>query len=216
MADRSPHRDALRILYILIAGSNPLPQDEPSGAAGVFKGEARLHAFDFWMRYPDYLAEELLDLFEQTGEERYLDAASEIFSSDEPDIRRFPMIRYRFGAYERLDDTLSLLCCRDLVKITGRKSGEKIYETDFLVMPSAFALAKQIVDEFPGLDWYARRSLLIAELAGDQGGAALKEKQYARAEYAETEMGGVIPPITNRVRVRLNSLNLVKGEATNG
>jgi hypothetical protein len=98
MAIRSPHRDALRLLYILVAGCSALPEHDASGAVAVFKGEARLYAFDFWMRNPDYLSEELLDLFESTKERNYLDIVKEIFLAEEPDIRRFPMIRYRFGA----------------------------------------------------------------------------------------------------------------------
>jgi hypothetical protein len=54
MTNRSPHRDALRVLFILVKGSTPLTVDDSSGAAGIFtgifKGEARLYALDFWMK----------------------------------------------------------------------------------------------------------------------------------------------------------------------
>lgn len=205
-AKRSHHRDALRLLYILVEGSSPLPDDDTSGAAAIFKGEARLYALDFWMRYPDYLADEFLDIFEQKGEQRHLDVAKEIFKAEEPDIRRFPMIRWKFGAYERLDDTLAILTSRKLVRITGKKAGTTVRETDFLVMPSAFALAKQIVIEFPELSWYSKRARLIGELAGDRGGTALKDHQHKQIEYHETNLGGTIPPITFRVQERLQSL----------
>lgn len=206
MPARSPHRDALRLLYVLVAGSVPFVKPDPSTAAAVFRGEARLHAFDFWIRYPDYLAEELLDTFVRTAERRYLAAAEAIFAADEPDIRRFPMIRYRFGAYERLDDTLALLKARDLVRITGSKAGNRVLETDFLVMAPAFRLAERIVHEYPALAWYADRAALVAKVAGSRGGGALKQRQYQQFEYAETDMGGTIPPITLRVRQRLAAL----------
>jgi hypothetical protein len=206
MPVRSPYRDALRLLYIFVNGAESLPAPEPSGAAAIFRGEAKLHAYDFWMRNPDYLAEELLDLFATSGERRYLVEAESIFSADEPDIRRFPMIRYRFGAYERLDDTLALLRSRDLIKITGTKAGGKVMETDFLVMPGAIKFTQAIKTEFPILSWYANRASLVAEVAAGRGGAALKKRQYEQADYAETQMGGVIPPITDRVRARLASL----------
>ncbi len=206
MTVRSPYRDALRLLYIFVNGSESLPQPESSGAAAIFRGEAKLHAYDFWMRNPDYLAEELLDLFATSGVRRYLAEAENIFSADEPDIRRFPMIRYRFGAYERLDDTLALLRSRDLIKITGTKAGGKVMETDFLVMQGAFQFAQSIKTDFPILTWYADRASLVAEVAAGRGGAALKKRQYEQADYAETQMGGVIPPITDRVRARLASL----------
>lgn len=206
MAKRSPHRDALRLLYILIAGSSALPEHDASGAVAVFKGETRLYAFDFWMRNPDYFAEELLDLFEATREGGYLGLVKEIFRAEEPDIRRFPMIRYRFGAYERLDDTLSILVSRKLLKITGIKDGARIRETDFLLMQPALDLARQIVEDHPGLAWYANRAGLVARLAGERGGTALKSRQYDQIEYAETQMGGTIPSIKSRVQQRLNAL----------
>ena len=206
MGNRSPHRDALRILYILVAGSSPPPADNPSGAVAIFKGEVRLQAFDFWMRNPDYLADELLDLFETTGNERYLSEAANIFSAEEPDIRRFPMIRYRFGAYERMDDKLSMLVCRKLIKIAGRKSGDRILENNYLLMQSAIELSERIITEFPGLAWYAERSRLVAEIAGDLGGVALKDRQYEKSDYAATHSGGVIPPIADRVKARLDVL----------
>jgi len=202
----SRHRDALRLLYILVAGSSPIPVGNASGAAAIFKGEARLYALDFWMRNPDYLAEELLNLFEEKRDQRHLDAASEIFRAEEPAIRRFPMIRYRFGAYERLDDTLAILRSRKLIAIIGKKAGAKVLETDFLIMPSAFALAVQIVNEFAALTWYLSRATLVAELAGDRGSKALKEHQHKQIEYHETNLGGTIPPIALRVHTRLQRL----------
>lgn len=206
MGNRSPYRDALRILYILVAGSSPFPDNQESGAVAIFKGEKRLHAFEFWMRNPDYLAEELLDLYERTNETRYLNEAISILDAEEPDIRRFPMIRWKFGAYEPLDDTLSILVCRNLIKITGRMSSDKVLETDYLILSSATNLTQRIVAEFPPLDWYAQRAKLVAEIAGDSRGAALKDRQYKKEEYAATQWGGVIPAITSRVRARLNSL----------
>ena len=55
------------------------------------------------------------------------------------------------------------------------------------------------------LDWYPSRARLVAEVAAGRGGSALKERQYEKIEYAETELGGVIPAVTNRVKERLES-----------
>lgn len=207
MPVRNAHRDALRILYILVRGAEFLDSPDSTGAVAIFRGEARLHAFDFWVRNPDYLAEELLDRFEQTGEAKYLAEVESIFAAEEPDIRRFSMIRYKFGAYERLDDTLALLRSRDLVRVVGTKVAGKIGEWDFLIMPKAFDLADDIVKDFPTLGWYSRRVALVAEIAGNSGGSALKKRQYEQADYAETQIGGLIPPITDRVRTRLAALS---------
>jgi hypothetical protein len=206
MPPRSPYRDAVRLLHILVTGAEPLTPPHLSGAEGILRGEVKLHAYDFWIRNPDYLAEELLDLYVATGVRRYLDEAEAILASEEPDIRRLPMIRYRFGAYERLDDTLSLLKSRDLVRVIGTKSGVKVDEWDFLVMPRAYHLAADIEVEFPVLGWYRERAALVHEVAGGRSGSALKKRQYQQADYAETELGGVIPSIAPRVLARVREL----------
>lgn len=206
MTVRSPHRDALRILFVLRAGGSPV---EPPTAehALIFKGEARLQAFDFWMRNPDYLAAELLDLFSETKDKRYYEAAQAILDDEEPDLRRVPMVRYFFGAYERLDDALSLLRSRDLVRITGVKgANNKVLETDFVLTKTGYETCSTAVSQEPILQWYANRAELVAKVAGTMGGTALKQKQYQRASYAETKLGGVIPAITEDVRVRLTQL----------
>jgi hypothetical protein len=172
----------------------------------MFRGEARLHAFDFWMRNPDYLADELLQRYEATQEQRLLDEAESIFRSEEPDIRRVPMIRFKFGAYERIDDAIALLRSRGLVTVLGRRSGVQVREWDFLLMRSAVEFASAISAEFPVLNWYAQRANLVAEIAGNRGGDALKQQQYKQVEYASTQLGGIIPPIAERVLARLQNL----------
>jgi hypothetical protein len=206
MTVRSPHRDALRILFVLKAGGSPI---EPPVAeeALIFKGEARLQAFDFWMRNPDYLAAELLDLFAETKDKNYYEPAQAILDDEEPDLRRVPMIRYFFGAYERLDDALSLLRSRDLVRITGLKgANNRVLETDFVLTKVGYDTCSAAVSQEPILQWYADRAELVAKVAGTLGGTALKQKQYQRAAYAETKLGGVIPAITDDVRRRLAQL----------
>jgi hypothetical protein len=175
-----------------------------STVAKIFKGETRLHAFDFWMRNPDYLASELLDGYEATGNSIYRQAAEAIFECDEPDLRRIPMIRYLFGAFERLDDALSVLRSRDLVRITGTKGAVKIHETDFILTVRGVDVCSNAVAQEPILEWYAKRAALVADIAGTRGGSALKRKQYEQATYAQTNLGGIIPPIGTDVQRRLN------------
>lgn len=206
MNKRTPHRDALRILFILRAGGTQWDVPDEPEIVSIFKGEARLLAFDFWMRNPDYLAAELLDVFEQNGDNVYLQAAETIFENDEPDLRRVPMIRYLFGAYDKMDDSLSLLRSRDLIRITGLKSKTKVKETDFLLTAKGKEVCTSAVIQEPILKWYSDRAELVAKIAGERGGTALKQQQYVRTTYAETKYGGVIPPITSEVRQRLKQL----------
>ena len=159
------------------------------------------------MRNPDYLAAELLDLFAVTKEKSYYISARAILDDEEPDLRRVPMVRYFFGAYERLDDALSLLRSRDLIRITGIKgSNDKVLETDFILTKFGYDTCSTAVSQEPILQWYADRAELVAKVAGGLGGTALKQKQYQRASYAETKHGGIIPPITEDVRLRLAQL----------
>ncbi len=206
MTVRSPHRDALRILFILKAGGSPAaPAD--ADVALVFKGEARLQAFDFWVRNPDYLAAELLDAYVETKDNSCFEAAQAILDDEEPDLRRVPMIRYFFGAYERLDDALSLLRSRALLRITGTKgANNKVLETDFVLTKAGHDACSMAVAQEPILQWYADRAQLVAKVAGSMGGTALKQKQYQRASYAETKLGGIIPAITDDVRRRIEQL----------
>jgi hypothetical protein len=206
MNARTPHLDAIRLLFSIRAGSLPFTDAAMPDVVALFKGEARLLAFDFWIRNPDYLAAELLDLFEETAQSEYLSSAKSILDNGEPDLRRVPMIRYFFGAYERLDDALSLLRSRDLIRITGLKSKSKVQETDFLLTKKGAKLCDSCVTAAPILKWYSDRSDLVAKVAGDRGGTALKQRQYERTTYAETKLGGVIPPIGDEIFEMLRRL----------
>ena len=169
----------------------------------IFAGHTRLNAFDFWMRYPDYLADELIERYDQTGDDSLLEQAENIFSEDEPDLRRLPMIRWRFGAYEKMDDALAILTSRGLIGIGGRKTVDKVLETGFLVFPSALNLCADIVKQEPILHWYPKRAALVAMIADGRPGSVLKMRQYERIQYADTPMGDVIPSIDRDVRSRL-------------
>ncbi|MGV3616286.1 MAG: hypothetical protein ACO1SV_13210 [Fimbriimonas sp.] len=181
----------------------------PADIQAVFQGQAKLHAMDFWMRYPDYFADVLLDEYDVSHNDRFLDAASKIYIQDEPNIRHLPMIRYRFGAYDRIDDALSILKARDLIRIDGRKSGDKFLEVNFQLTSAAFSLVTDITTQYPELAWYAERATLIAEIARNKGGSALKSQQYEKIEYASTTLGGVIPRVTSKVHQRLLNLEAV-------
>lgn len=198
-------RDAIRLLFILVEGSQPLSEVR-DGASSIFRGEARLHALDFWVRYPDYLAVELLDRFGQDKQAEDLALADLIMNSEEPDIRRLPMIRYFFGAFDPIDNAVSILKSRQLVSITGRKSGGKVIETNFLIFPKAFEVCENAVKAAPVLQWYRDRAKVVCDIAGTMTGGALKNRQYARSPYAKTGLGHEIPSIAGDVRQRLEAI----------
>jgi hypothetical protein len=149
---------------------------------------------------------ELLDIYETSGDQAFLSVADSIFANEEPDLRRLPMIRYFFGAFDRLDDSLSLLRSRELIQITGVKNSQKVHETDFLLADRGEQFCTMCLEEAPPLQWYWDRAQLVASIAGDRSGSALKQKQYERASYAETAIGGIIPSIAIETAARLKQL----------
>jgi hypothetical protein len=88
----------------------------------------------------------------------------------------------------------------------GSKEKLKVHETDFILTVRGVDVCSTAVAQEPVLEWYARRSTLVAEVAGARGGGALKEKQYEQATYAQTQLGGIIPPIGPEVQRRLLQL----------
>ncbi|NNU33929.1 hypothetical protein HK413_06785 [Mucilaginibacter sp. S1162] len=162
------------------------------------------------MRYPDFLAYELLNKYDETGEEKYLLKAESIIEDQEPDLRSIPMIRYRFGAFENLHESLSLLVSKGLVYRDGNKSDETIKAYYYYITPLSVQLVEDVTAEFPSLAWYDERAKLVKEIAGSLGGSALKERQYKHMSYATTQLGTQIPSIKNEVINRLKALNRAK------
>ena len=159
------------------------------------------------MRNPDYLANELLTEFEASGERDLLTIAQRIFDDREPDLRRLPMVRYLFGAFEPLDNALAILRAADLIRIKrDGVPGGKIREHLYLLTTAGEDALGRIAAAAPELGWYRDRASVVARVAGVQGGKALKDRQYLQAEYAGTELSHVIQPVTDRVLTRLATI----------
>ena len=204
-AKPTDRQSAVRLLACIVAGSRSVEEGDEWGdeVIAVLEGQARLQAFDLWMRYPDYLANELLNAFEEGGSEDLLVTARRIFDDREPDLRHLPMIRYHFGAYEPLDNALSILRAADLVRIARTGQPGKVRQHVYLLTLQGQSAMETLAAAAPELAWYRDRALLVAEVAGDQGGSKLKDRQYVQKEYAETDLSQPIRPITPRVLERL-------------
>jgi hypothetical protein len=204
------YQDAIRLLYILVNGSEEFTDELDSNLQGIFCGKARLYAIDFWVRYPDYFAHELLKKYAETNDNQYLNLAANIFEDKEPDLRIIPMIRYLFGAYEDLDNILSILVSKGLIKQSGKKTSTNIQQIDYLIYNKAFEIIQNATIEFPILKYYDERTKLIINLVGKKGGAELKDRQYKQIEYAKTKLGGIIPSIKNEVRKEIEKLLILQ------
>ncbi|MFK3980564.1 hypothetical protein ACI2K4_09340 [Micromonospora sp. NPDC050397] len=200
-ATRTQH--AIRLLVLLAACGELATPADPAEAVKAIRSELRLQAMDFWMRNPDYLADELVTLVE-AGEIQasFLDVAWSLLNDPEPDLRWYPMPRWFYGAYEQLDDAFALLETYGLatLKRTGRP-GYKSQRNQFFLTRAGASAAVELAGE-PILSWYTKQVKLVKMIAGDDNGQTLKDRQYQQATYAGTELGLDIAPIAPHVRQR--------------
>lgn len=200
------YRDAVRILFLLVEGSAPnLEEATAQDYPRRFEGETRLQALDFWVRYPDYLADELLAQFGQTEDQSLLAAARAIFDDREPTEKAIPMLRRYFGAYEPLDTVLSILAVAGLVRpVTIHHP--TAHPRHFLLSSTGLDVCEEIVRDHPIFGWYAKRAKLVLQVASGRGGSALKQRQHEQKEYHEAQLHDLIPTIADRVRDRLENI----------
>ncbi|MBV8913015.1 MAG: hypothetical protein JOZ05_08270 [Acetobacteraceae bacterium] len=128
-----------------------------------------------------------------------------MLDDEEPVLRRDAMLKWRFGAYEPIDDEMSILFSAGLVRTVFRPAGPKSAENSFLLFPAAFELEGTLADN-PAYQWYGERMRIVLQVAGGLPGSTLKERQYKQMEYATTRGHDFIPPITHRVVERLTAI----------
>lgn len=188
------------------APDRQLPQDAPDDAVAAITGEQRLHAMDFWLRNPDWLADELLDQADDAADDQpasdLRDTAGRIILDEMPDLRTYPMNRYKHGAWEPLDDSMGLLRTYGLATDV-RRGDQHAGRRDFFLLPSGATAADGLVQDYPELRWYAERAQLVREVAGETLGTALKAHQKTKFEYRNADYNTHIPSIRERVMDRL-------------
>ncbi|GAB3849064.1 hypothetical protein GCM10029963_32890 [Micromonospora andamanensis] len=215
--DGDPFFDAVRLLLLLEAAATEpdlrTPEVVPADAVGVVRTQTLLQKLDFWLRYPDYLADELLTEYERSGEAVLLDIAAEILNSDEPELRQIPMLRYKFGAYEPLDMPMSVLSVAGLAVVRWSRTEQRVRHYDYYLTARGRATAQSCVADFPELAWYGERTRLVVALAQGTGstGTALRKRQYLQRDYAGTGLNEEIASIAERARRRLRASRAAAG-----
>ncbi|WP_330301519.1 MULTISPECIES: hypothetical protein [unclassified Streptomyces] len=208
-------QDAVRLLFVLDrCGAQCGPDTNgrvPQGSVAVVQGQKRLQALDFWLRNPDYLADELLNQVENgtaPDADWSLTKARALLEGDEPDISRYPMLRWRFGAWEALDDALALLFSHGLTAVEAvGEPPAKVERWDYYLLAAGRDLAAELRADAPDLAWYDERAAIVLAVAGQRSGTQLKELQYQQAEYERTVWKASISGITERVRERLERIS---------
>ncbi len=215
-ASTARHRDAVRVLQILSHAGKRVTGNASRhlGVVAVLKAAKALNALEFWMRYPDYLVNELLTMYEEdpVKHAHLLDEAIKAFDGVEPELRRLGMLRNWFGAYDALDDALSTLVYLGLVRHERKihTDGVRVKERSYHLLQTGDDLAKELAKIEP-LSWYAERARLVAIVARGQTGNQLKERQHEIAQYHNARHGDVIEPIMDIVAARLATVRARAG-----
>ena len=180
---------------------------------GVVRTQTYLQKLDFWLRYPDYLADELLTDYESSGEPFLLEVAAGILDSEEPELRAIPMLRYKFGAYEPLDMAMSVLSTAGLAIVRWALTEHRVRQYDYYLTARGRETAMSCVVDFPVLTWYGDRTRLVVALAQGTGmtGTALRKRQYLQRDYAGTGLNEEIASIAERARKRLDAMRTAGG-----
>jgi hypothetical protein len=200
-ATRTQH--AIRLLAVIGYIGDPVGGNDPAGTAKVIRSELRLQALDFWLRNPDYLADEFVTAVEAGClPRRYLTVAEGLLTDPEPALHHFPMPKWFFGAYEPVDDAFALLDVYGLAQIRRLGVPPKRDRSQFFLTDAGLTAAEELATD-PILGWYVSQARLVGEIAGNDTGTQLKLRQYAQEEYAEAKWGTTIESIGDQVTKRL-------------
>ncbi|TKA04746.1 hypothetical protein [Actinacidiphila oryziradicis] len=217
----SREQDTVRVLLLIDGACEPVSEPglvDPrlASAVGVVRTQVRLQKLDFWLRNPDYLADELLSDYVTSAEAPLLEHAAAILDSEEPEVRRYPMLRHHFGAYEPLDDALAVLRSAGLVAVRRRGTVNRIRQHDYYLLERGRTVAREVVGQAPEFTYYVDRVRLVVDLADGVGGSGLKARQYLQREYAQAERGARIGSVSRRARARLDEFRRQAAEAEAG
>lgn len=177
-------------------------------AVKVVRATSRMAKLDFWLRNPDYLANELLNDVDagSADPEVYLKHVERMLAGDAPTLHLYPMQRYMYGAWELPDNAMALLKSHGLVN--QRRASEPDADNsgrarrDYFLLAAGAQILANMRAEVEQLGWYDLQADAIALLNVGPTGAAARARQYEQPEYAATPIGQIIQPILERTRKR--------------
>lgn len=195
------YRSRIRIFLIIYFFSDNYSDTSYPKRLKVLKDEVRIQKIDFLIRYPDYLAYELLETIPNNNKTTIKQIVSSIFKTEEPIIRKDEMEKYLFGAWEAIDDSISFLKSLNLIdfeskKYTDGKVGQKFYYLTELGKKKV----EQNLSNSDALQWYINRCQLIKKYFGNLSGKELRLNQYKHKEYENTPYKEYIKGIEAKVR----------------
>lgn len=188
------------------------PNCDVPHAVSVIESLTRIQKLDFWMRNPDYLADELLTEFEKgrVSLPDIRDHVARMLTGSTPSLHTYRMERYLYGAYEFIDNALGVL--KTYGQITFRREADTGTQSrkDVFLLERGKATVARMRAELPELEWYDQQAAAIALIADAAQGASARNRQYDQPEYKATAHGDLIPSISDRVKDRAVALTVVK------
>lgn len=209
-------QQSVRILALLRVSGETTGGNDPAGMVQVIRSEKRLQALNFWLANPDYLADELVTAVENhVLDASYLTTAEGLLDDPEPALHHYPTPKWFYGAYERIDDSFSLLASYGLAKVKRRGVPPKRSNNQFFLSEDGARAADEMAATSV-LEWYIKQAELVHLVAGQDSGTRLKARQYDQEAYAEARWGTPIASIEEQVRKRLteNALADVENNQT--
>ncbi len=208
-------QSAARFLIILDRlGESPAAADFETfpDTVKVVRATSRLVKLDFWMRNPDFLANEVLNDVEagfvdpQVG----LNHVARMLDGEVPKIHLYPMQKYKYGAWELPDNAFAVLKYLGLadqkrVRDLDEKGAARA-RRDYFLFSSGAARVAEMREKVDQTQWYDLQADAIALLSIGSSGAAAKSRQYEQADYASTPLGTTIAPILEQVVERFVSV----------
>ncbi|MDH5665813.1 MAG: hypothetical protein OEY10_05915 [Nitrosopumilus sp.] len=197
------YRDRLRILLIICFFSEEHSDESRPERVRIFKSEARIQKIDFLIRYPSYLAYELLTLMKEKNLDRSTlkNIVSNIFSSHEPQIRTQEMMRFFHGAYDKLDEIILFLKSFDFLEFESERGvdGRVINKKYFLTCKGHESITNNL-SKIKSIKWYFERCELIKTYFGDYSASDLIIRQYNIQEYRDTQLRQTIRDIEEETK----------------
>lgn len=208
----SASQTAARLLILMdaLGGEVEQPCSVPE-AVRVMRSLTRLEKLDFWLRNPDYLADELMTELEagRLPDTLVREHVTRMLSESAAG-HHYPMIRHHFGAYEIVDNGLSKLRSNGLIAHRRSADSGDRSRHDYYLLEAGAALAARMRQELTELRWYDQQAEAIGCLAESVQGAAARARQYEQPEYRSARIGTVIPTIFDRVRERASTMGLLE------
>lgn len=211
-SERPVEVDAARLLLVLYRFAlEPTEQTRQLGCwpehpvSRVFAPEYYLQKLDFLVRYPAYLAYELIELH-RLGIPSAVDAEEVkrdvrlMLREREPELRTHPFRRFWRGAYESLDRVEAWWYARGLVYTHPERRGEEGSPARprkyFFVSPAGEDVAERLIQEVDHAQWYDRRIRLVHRYFGALDPAEVKALQYSHPPYREAQLNEFIPDLS--------------------